>query len=133
MNYLAKIEKQNRHFLTAVGFALNGIIGIIDFLTGYELSFSVFYVLPISLVTWLTSRRVGLLTSLVSAGAWLSADIATGHPYSHPLIPLWNSLIRFAFFVIITLLLSALKGALQREGKLARTVHLTRAVNLRFF
>ena len=133
MNYLAKLEKQNRLFLTFVGFALIGLIGIIDFLTGYEFSFSVFYVLPISLVTWLTSRRFGLLASLVSAGVWFSADTATGHPYSHPLIPVWNSFIRFVFFVIIALLLSALKRTMQRESELARTDHLTATVNLRFF
>jgi predicted signal transduction protein with EAL and GGDEF domain len=116
-----------------LGFIVIGVIGIIDYLTGYELAISVFYVLPISLVTWLTGRRFGLLASLASAVVWLSADIATGHPYSHPLIPLWNSLIRFAFFVIITMLLCALKRAMQRESELARTDHLTGAVNLRFF
>jgi diguanylate cyclase (GGDEF)-like protein len=133
VNYLAKLEKQNRTFLALLGFIIIGVIGIIDLLTGYELAFSVFYVLPISLVTWLTSQRFGILASLTSAIVWLSADMATGHPYSHPLIPVWNSLIRFAFFVIITLLLSALKKAIQRESELARTDYLTGAVNLRYF
>ena len=133
MSYLAKLEKQNRIFLALLGFIIIGGIGIIDFLTGYEFAFSVFYVLPISLVTWLTSQRFGILASLTSAVVWLSADMATGHPYTYPLIPVWNSLIRFAFFVIITLLLCALKRALQRESELARTDHLTGAVNLRYF
>lgn len=116
-----------------MGILLISAIGIVDFLTGYELAFSVFYVLPIALITWLTSRLYGLLASLASAAAWLCADIATGHLYSHPLIPIWNSLIRFSFFVIITLLLSALRSAWQRESKLARIDHLTGAVNLRYF
>ena len=133
MNYLAKLEKQNKLFLILLGFVGIGFIGILDFLTGYEFSFSVFYVLPISLVTWLTNRRLGLLASLTSAVVWLSADMASGHPYSYPLIPLWNSLIRCAFFVIITLLLRALKKAMQRESEWARTDHLTGAVNLRYF
>jgi diguanylate cyclase (GGDEF)-like protein len=133
VNYLAKLEQQNRFFLMAVGFALIGVIGILDFLTGYEFAFSVFYVLPISFVTWLTSRRFGILASLTSAVVWLSADIATGLSYSNSFIPIWNTLIRFAFFVIITLLLSALKRALQRESELARTDYLTGTVNLRFF
>jgi diguanylate cyclase (GGDEF)-like protein len=133
VNYLAKLEKQNKLFLLLVGFTLIGVIGIVDFLTGYEFSLSVFYVLPISLVTWLTSRRFGLLTSLASAVVWLIADNATGHPYSLPLIPVWNSLIRFAFFIIITMLLSALRRAIQRESELARTDYLTGTVNLRFF
>ena len=133
MNYLAKLENQNKSFLILVGVTLIGVIGGIDFLTGYEFSFSVFYVLPIALITWLTSNRVGLLASVASAIVWYGADEATGHPYTHPLIPIWNTLIRLAFFVIITLLLSAFKQALQRESELARTDHLTGAVNSRFF
>ena len=116
-----------------MGFTLIGLIGIIDFLTGYEFAFSAFYVLPISLVTWVTGRQIGLLASFISAVVWLTADLATQHPYSNPFIPVWNTLIRFAFFVIITLLLSALRIAMQRESELARTDYLTGAMNLRFF
>jgi diguanylate cyclase (GGDEF)-like protein len=133
VNYLAKLEKQKKPLLIFLGFIAIGVIGVIDFLTGYEFSLSVFYVLPISFVTWLTSRRFGLLASLTSAVVWLSADMATGHFYSNTFIPIWNTLIRFAFFIVITLLLCALKRALHRESELARTDYLTGAVNLRYF
>ena len=134
MNFLASLEKQNKPFLLLVGFILIGVIGLIDFLTGCEVAFSVFYVLPISLITWLASRRFGLVASLASALVWLGADVATTeHPYSHPLIPVWNTLIRLTFFIIITLLLSALRKATEREGELARIDYLTGAVNPRFF
>ena len=129
MNFLARLEKLNKALLVSVGIILIGIIGIIDFLTGYELAFSVFYVLPISLITWLTSRRYGLAASISSALVWLYADLATGNSYINPLIPIWNTLIRLAFFSIITLLLSALRRATQRESELARIDYLTGAVN----
>ena len=112
---------------------LSGAIGVLDYLTGYEFSFSVFYVLPISLITWLTGQRLGLTSSAISAFVWLTADFISRQQYSHPLIPIWNTLIRFAFFAIITSLLSALKSAMQREGRLARIDYLTGAVNSRFF
>lgn len=116
-----------------VAFALIGVIGLLDFLTGYEIAFSVFYVLPISLITWVTKRRYGLAASLASALVWFSAEVTTRELYSHPLIPVWNTLIRLTFFIIITLLLSELRGAVQRESELARIDHLTGAVNSRFF
>jgi diguanylate cyclase (GGDEF)-like protein len=125
--------RKNKVLILLMGFLLISVIGIVDYLTGYELAFSVFYVLPISLVTWLTSRRIGLLVSLASAAVWLIADLGTGHPYSHALVLVWNTLIRFAFFVIITLLISSLRSALQRESELARIDYLTGAVNRRFF
>jgi diguanylate cyclase (GGDEF)-like protein len=135
MNFLSIHEKQRKpsYVLVLAGFVLTGLIGIVDFLTGYELSFSLFYVLPVTIVTWFTSQRLGLVTSLVGAFVWLGADLATGHSYSHPLIPIWNTLIRLAFFVIITLLLSALRRATEREREFARVDNLTGAANARFF
>lgn len=133
MNLLSNYEKQNKSFRVILGFALIGVIGFLDFLTGYEWALSVFYVIPISLITWFISRRLGFAASFVSAFVWLAADLATGHPYSYPLIPFWNSLIRLAYFVIITMLLSSLRSATERERELARTDHLTGAANSRLF
>ena len=59
--------------------------------------------------------------------------MATGHVYSHPLIPFWNTLIRLAFFVIITILLFKLRKAMEHEQALARTDDLTGAFNSRHF
>jgi diguanylate cyclase (GGDEF)-like protein len=134
MNLLEILEKQgNPYYVLAAAFTLTGIIGVVDFLTGYEIALSLFYVLPVALVTWLTSRRFGLVTSLAGAIVWFWADVASGHPYPHPLIPVWNTIIRFGFFVIIALLLSALRKAMERERELARRDNLTGAMNSRFF
>ena len=129
MSILIILEKQNKSLLVFAGFILIGIIGFIDYLTGHEFAVSVFYVLPIFLVTWFTNRRLGLVISVASTIIWLVADIATGQTYSSPFIPFWNSFIRFAFFMIITILLSSLKSSLE----LAHTDHLTSAINSRYF
>jgi diguanylate cyclase (GGDEF)-like protein len=134
MNILEVLEKPGKPLLVlAIAFTLTGIIGVVDFLTGYEIAFSLFYVLPVALVTWRTTRQLGLVTSLAGAIVWYWADVASGHPYPNPLIPVWNTLIRFGFFLIITLLLSALRRATEREKELARMDNLTGAVNSRFF
>ena len=132
MTFIAKLERQTKPFLLLVGFTLIVVIGCIDFLIGHEIGFSVFYVLPISLITWFTSRRFGLAASLISAIAWFSADVASRDPYFHSLVLVWNTLIRLSFFIIITFLLSALRGAAQRERELARIDYLTGAGNTRF-
>lgn len=134
MSLLLAFEKLRKPFFyVIIGFTLIGIIGAIDFLTGYELSLSVFYVIPIFLVTWFTGRTLGLLTSLVSAVVWFAADIIAAHPYSHALIPVWNSFIRLTFFVVITYLFSSLKSSTERERELSRKDYLTGAANPRFF
>ena len=108
-------------------------VGIFDYLTGYEISFSLFYLLPISLATWFAGRRLGVLASIASALTWLIADISPGHPYSHPAIYYWNTAIRFSFFIILTYLLSAVRKAHELEKGLARIDNLTGAANGRYF
>jgi diguanylate cyclase (GGDEF)-like protein len=133
LELLARFEKRRLSSRILIGFALIAAVGLLDYLTGYELAFSLFYVLPISLVTWSTNRQLGIIASLISALVWFGADLATGHPYSHPLLPVWNSLIRLSFFVIITLLLSSLRSLTERERALSRTDPLTGAANFRHF
>jgi diguanylate cyclase (GGDEF)-like protein len=133
MNFPANLEKLSKPFKILLGFALIGAIGILDFLTGYEIGFSLFYVIPISFIAWLIGRWLGIIASLASAFVWLVADALSGNPYSHPLIPIWNTFIRLSFFIIITLLLSALRSAMEREKELASTDNVTGAVNSRLF
>lgn len=116
-----------------LGLLLVGAVGYVDYATGYEVAFSLFYVLPIALVTWFGGRWAGVALACVSAAMWLVADQAAGNRHSHPLIPVWNSGIRLAFFIIITALLTALRNAMRREQALARTDSLTGAMNGRCF
>jgi diguanylate cyclase (GGDEF)-like protein len=115
------------------GLASTGMVGLLDFFTGYELGFSLFYVLPLVFVTWFSGRTRGLAIALVSAGAWLTADVAAGNPYSSSLVPVWNVCIRLGFFLIIMFLVAALRAAVQRAEELSHIDSLTGAVNSRFF
>jgi len=129
MKLLASLEKQSETFIVFLGFIFICILGFVDYVTGNDLGFSVFYVLPIILVTWYTNQRFGYMVSIASAIVWLFAEITASQLYSFSPVLLWNSLIRLAFFVIITFLLSSLKNSLE----LARKDHLTTAINLRYF
>lgn len=115
------------------GFVLISLVGLVDWFSGYESSFSLFYVIPVALIAWQLGRWPGVFASLVSALVWLWADSASGHAYSHPLIPFWNTLVRLSFYLIITVLLTLLRESLRREQALARTDGLTGAVNSRQF
>lgn len=94
------------------------ILCVLDLLTGPQLSFSIFYLLPIYLVTWRLGRGSGYVLSLISAVAWLIADTFEG--YAHSLIPYWNMVVRLAFFLLTAHLVSALKTAEHRRRALER-------------
>jgi diguanylate cyclase (GGDEF)-like protein len=133
MNIIANPEKHGKPFWAITGLVLIAGIGCVDYLTGYEIAFSLFYLIPIFLVTWFAGRSLGVAASIMGAIVWLAADLASGHPYSSPAIYYWNTTIRFGFFIIVTLLLSALRKAHDQEMELARRDNLTGAVNGRFF
>ncbi|HUS69985.1 MAG TPA: diguanylate cyclase [Anaerolineae bacterium] len=109
------------------------LLGVIDVLTGPEISLSVFYLFPIFVATWLIGRRAGAFTSVMSAITWRLADSLAGQTYSHPLIPYWNMLVRLGFFLVITFLLSELQLRLRRETDSARIDPLTGIANRRQF
>ncbi|HVT45156.1 MAG TPA: GGDEF domain-containing protein [Thermoanaerobaculia bacterium] len=119
--------------MTALGLVLVGLVGTMDHVTGYELSFSIFYLLPIALVSWYSHRGIGLLLSGVCALVWLLADYTAGRSYSHWLLPFWNATVRLGFFTLTTHLLSELKKHLRYEETLARTDQLTLMLNGRAF
>lgn len=81
------VERIGRPLWIAGGGILLCCVGILDYLTGYELSFSLFYLIPLAILTWVTSGRIGVLISFVSAIVWFAADVASGAKYSNPAIP----------------------------------------------
>lgn len=103
--------------------------GIIDYLSGVALSFSLFYLVPISLGSWYANRRVGLFLSLLSAITWYIADAAGAGYDVRNSIGYWNSGIRLGFFVVVTVLLTALRRALTRVSELTMFDALTGAYN----
>lgn len=128
--YLGECSKPTILLLSIL---LVGIFGAIDHFTGSELSFSVFYTLPLGMATWFAGTGAGILISVIAALTWLAADIGGGNEYSHAVIPLWNSMVRLAFFGIITALLAIIRKRLERERTLAHTDYLTGLKNSRAF
>ena len=132
MNLLENIEKQNKSFIIAIGYIIIGVLGIIDTLTGKELDFSLFYVIPILIVTWHTGLGLGIVFSLISALVWLLSDVLSGN-VTLLSIYAWNTLTRLGFFLTIAFLLSRLLTVLEHEREIAHKDYLTGALNSLFF
>ena len=130
---LALLESLPKGWLSmaAVGGVL--ILGIIDYVTGFELSISFFYLIPVTAIAWAIGRRAGLWFSVLSAATWLTSNMLAGLEYSQLSIAVWNTLIRFGFFSTVTILLTELHHALEEERILANTDPLTGAMNRRSF
>lgn len=119
--------------LTWLCLILVGAIGYFDYVTGYELSFSAFYLIPVSLASWYCGKRLGLIISVVAAIIWLVADYTSGSKYSQVWIYFWNGTVRLIFFSVTSYLLSSLKQHIDYEARLARIDTLTGLKNARAF
>lgn len=115
------------------GILFVALLGIIDYLTGYEISVSLFYLAPIALIAWFVNGRMGFAISILSSLTWLVTEFAAGQRYSQPLVFLWNTLIRLGFFVIVTYLISELRTSHEIQRNLARTDPISGTINARYF
>ena len=78
MNAVTFFEKRGKPFWVSVAVALVLVLGTIDYKSGYEISLSLFYLIPIFLVVWYTDGRMGLVLAFASTIAWFIADIPPG-------------------------------------------------------
>lgn len=131
-NLLGSLKSKSHTFWVITGLICVALVGAGDYLTGREIAFSLFYLIPIVLVTWYAGRKFGLIISLASAVAWFGADTLAGQVYLSSVIPFWNAAVRLSFFFVVAFLLSALKG-LEQERLAARQDDLTGAANRRHF
>src|SRR4029077_14409168 len=126
----------SRPFILSIALLLVGLIGYLDYATGYEQSLLLFYLVPVALAIWFGNVWSGLIFSVLSVSASGVSDVASGIPG----LRYWNIGMALAAYVIFTLLFSKLHtllrdldqrvrertAALQREG--AEAARLARAV-----
>ena len=102
--------------LAAACLFLTGFLGYIDYLTGYEQSFLLFYLLPIGLATWLGNIIFGFVFSVLSVLAWLISDVAAGVSIAG----FWNPGMAIASYFVFTTLLAKLRTLLNELDQRVR-------------
>lgn len=102
------------------GISMILIIGLLDLVTGTEISFSVFYLIPVVLISWCSGKTLAYLICVLSALVWFLVEYSTNYSYTQAWIPYWNAIVRLTFFLVIAQLLVQLKSYLEREEGLQR-------------
>ena len=114
-------KKLSKFSLSLIGLVSVVFIGVLDYLTGYEIQFTFFYLIPVSMVTWFAGKRSGVSISIASALAIYAANSVAGKEFSTPLIFLWDIFITLGLFFVVVFSLSALENALGRYRTLIET------------
>jgi diguanylate cyclase (GGDEF)-like protein len=112
----------------ALGLLTVAVIGLLDWASGWELSLSLFYALPIFVVSSRSGAAAGVAIASAASLAWALSDAYAGRSYSTPWLPWWNVVTRLGFFLIVVVL-SATRSALEDERERARTDGLTGILN----
>ena len=131
--FLETLEHRSPLFWTITGFTIVGLLGLLDYATGNEFNLSLFYLIPVVLVTWAVDHKTGLFLSFISGLTLLGAEIAAGQTYSHSIFYFLNTLVRTAFYVVVVYLVTELQRSRKEEQLAARTDYITGAVNARYF
>jgi diguanylate cyclase (GGDEF)-like protein len=129
MSLFQYFDGKSPSFFIVVGTALVVLVGVPDYVLPRRVSFSIFYLIPVSVTAWYAGKLAGMYLAGISAAIWFVADILSGDPYTRHYIPYWNALVRLGFFLIVVFLLLAFK----REKIYAREDYLTGLNNRRNF
>lgn len=84
-------------------------MGVLDYVSGYDVSMFLFYSIPILAVAWWCDRKSAFGLAAVCALLWTAADTLAGHPYRHGWIRVWEPLAQFGYFGFVAGTGSALK------------------------
>ena len=110
VRWLERLERRSQPFLILAGLGLLVVIGIVDYLTGFEIQFSIFYLLGVGLAAWFVGKGFGMVMSVLSVLVWIGGDLAAGLRPSNPLITAWNVIILMVFYFVVVWLLSSLRS-----------------------
>jgi diguanylate cyclase (GGDEF)-like protein len=129
---LGSLTRQSRAVVLGVAVLLVALIGVVNGLAP-DYSLSIFYLVPITLVAGPVGLRASLAISALAAVPIFITETKGSLAAHEPLLPVWNTAVHFAFFMISSYLLAAVRREMQREERFARQDPTTGAPNRRAF
>lgn len=121
MKVLVKLE--NKALTIGLSMFMITIIGIADYVSEPDISFSIFYIIPTAWLALckLTTKKIILVNTMFASVVWFIAEYLT-RDYANGFYPVWNAVVRFLIFLIIGLLIHNLKEKQEKMDKM--NVHL---------
>lgn len=110
LRFVKQLEHHSHAVFIITALLIVAAIGFVDYVTGHEMSFSVFYLLGVALAVWFVGKVFGVLISALSVLVWVMGDLASGAQFSSPLIPIWNAIVLLTFYLVVVWLLASLRS-----------------------
>jgi K+-sensing histidine kinase KdpD len=113
-----RLASFSRPFVVLVGLLLLALIGLVDAVTG-AFAVSVFYLVPIGLVTYARGRWVGTAMAATAACAWMAVELGARVTSWDQAVTYWNWLSRFYVYVAIVVLVAPMRDVVRWEREVA--------------
>jgi serine phosphatase RsbU (regulator of sigma subunit) len=132
------IEKLPKYLLLLISALFVIILGFLDYISGNDLSFYIFYVIPILFVVWFAGKRYGFIICLFCFASWyIDTFYNRGMELSY-MILFWNILVEFSFFTLIIFFVSSLRKAIEKKEeaerqKISRELSIAKEVQQKLF
>ncbi|HEV2754230.1 MAG TPA: GGDEF domain-containing protein [Actinomycetota bacterium] len=123
------LERQSTFSAQAWALASIAVVGYLQYLSGPELVFSIFYVLPLLLLGWKVGGRGAAPACGIAAATAALAEVAFEPGRQDVWVVFWNTASRFGVFLLV----ASLRAGVERQERLAATDPLTGVANGRVF
>ena len=105
--------------LTALSLVAVASICLVDLLSGPEIGFSLFYLIPVVVTAWFVGRGPGVILAVAAGLAWLLADTINRGGVSVA-ASAWNGFTRLVIFIAIAVLLDRQRTSTARLAVIDR-------------
>jgi PAS domain S-box-containing protein len=105
LSRLEQLPRWGRHLVIFGGL---GALGVFDYLTGRNVSFGIFYLIPVSLAAGIGNTLYGLVAAAAGGLTWFVVEYLSlpTQPIGYPL---WNAFVRLGTFLVVAVLISRLR------------------------
>ena len=127
LDWLGDSERCPKGITAVAVFAYMTAVGVADYITGFETSFAVFYLLGLGVAAWLVGRGFGFALSAATVGMWIVGDGGAGTRFLQPAVTVWNAGIVLVVCALVVWLADYLRNLRQEINARVRrrTLELT--------
>ena len=133
MRLVKYFSSKSIYFVICFSFVSLLIVSMLDYVTGYETTLILFYLVPVISASLLLNKNWAIAFSILGTLLVVIVELLSQNIYSSVFIAFWNGLAVFGVFLTVSGILIVLRNSLLKEQKLARLDMVTGISNSRHF
>jgi phosphoserine phosphatase RsbU/P len=114
------IEKLPKYILFIISLLSVIILGILDYISGTELTFYIFYIMPVLFIVWFAGKKYGFVICVFCFASWYTDTFYNRGIELSYMVLFWNILVELSFFTLVILSVSAMKNAIEKQEEIER-------------